>query len=290
MLFDQASASPHHQSINFPVHVISGDICDRSTIDQLIRSEASHTSVFHLASVVSAQGEQDFDLAMRVNLDGGRNVFEALRKQGGDKKLIFASSIVAFGGDEFTGHVSDATKQLPETTYGVTKSICETLVNDYTRKGYFDGRSARLPTVIIRPGKPNAAASSFASGIFREPLQGIDMTCPVHPELSMPVAGYRSVVENILRLHDLDGSSLGGNRALGLPSRTVTIGDMKTAVERLADRRELGQITMKLDPDINEIVSGWAKDADCERALGLGLIAAEPLDTVISHFIDDYLT
>ena len=152
------------------VALVAGDIADAATVSGLI--DGDDVSVFHLASVVSGGGEKDFDLALRVNLDGGRNVFEACRLRPGAPRVVFASSIATFGGGAMPARVGDTTKQTPRTTYGMTKAVGELMINDYTRKGFLDGRATRLPTIVIRPGAPNAAASGFASAVFREPLNG----------------------------------------------------------------------------------------------------------------------
>ncbi|MFL3666833.1 MAG: NAD-dependent epimerase/dehydratase family protein, partial [Verrucomicrobiota bacterium] len=165
MLIDARFVTPQN---NPRMQQIVGDISNRDVINEAIGS-AKNISIFHLASMVSGECEDRYDDALRVNLDGGRNIFEAARAAAGRPRVVFASSIASFGGAAMPTPVSDLAKQTPQTTYGMTKAICELLVNDHTRKGHFDGRSARLPTVIIRPGKPNAAASSWASGMFREP-------------------------------------------------------------------------------------------------------------------------
>ena len=154
VLFDVSEPQDRLEKNGIAVKAVVGDISVRDTVFGLI--DRDDISVFHLASVVSGGGEKDFDLAMRVNLDGGRNVFEALRARAGAPRLVFASSLAVFGGSAMPHTVGDGTKQTPQTTYGITKAICELLINDYTRKGYFDGRSARLPTVIVRPGKPKS--------------------------------------------------------------------------------------------------------------------------------------
>ncbi len=269
------------------VKVVTGDISDRDLVFSLV--DRDDTSLFHLASVVSGGGEKDFDLAIRVNLDGGLNVLEACRARAGLPRLVFASSIAVFGGSGMPACVGDSTKQTPQTTYGVTKSICELLVNDYTRKGFLDGRSARLPTVIIRPGKPNAAASSFVSGLFREPLNGEPCALPVQPETVMPILGYRSIVEGFVRLHELDGADLGDDRAVSLPSHTATVAEMVEALRRVAGNRHLGEITVEPDPFIEAIVAGWPQDASHERATALGLPKEESLDEIVQAYIEDYL-
>ncbi|MGI9371808.1 MAG: NAD-dependent epimerase/dehydratase family protein, partial [Hyphomicrobiales bacterium] len=269
------------------VTIVDGDISDGATVATLV--DRDDISIFHLASVVSGGGEKDFDLAMRVNLDGGRHIFEAARARAGTPRVVFASSVAAFGGDDMPNSVGDDTKQNPQTTYGMTKSIGELMINDYTRKGFLDGRSARLPTVIIRPGKPNAAASSFVSAVFREPLNGEDYTLPVKPETVMPVLGYRAIVDGIIALHELPGEALGTDRAVSLPAHTVTVAEMITALKDAADR-PLGEISIKPDPFIEEIVSTWPLDTHYERASKLGLPKENNLEEIVSYYIADYLS
>ena len=267
--------------------LVTGDIADRGVIGKLI--DRDDISVFHLASVVSGGGEKDFDLAMRVNLDGGLAILEACRARRGTPRLVFASSIAVFGGSAMPPSVGDTTKQTPQTTYGITKSICELLINDYSRKGYLDGRSARLPTVIIRPGKPNLAASSFVSGVFREPLAGIDFTLPVKPETVMPLLGYRAIVDGILRLHELPAESLGDDRAVSLPALNVSVADMIEALHRVAGNRTLGNISVEPDPFIEAICAGWPQASHFERARALGLPKEKDLDEIVSYYINDYV-
>lgn len=287
VLFDHVVPEAGHGRWDDRVRIVTGDISDRDTVFGLV--DRDDISVFHLASVVSGGGEKDFDLAMRVNLDGGRHVMEAVRTRTGLQRLVFASSIAVFGGAAMGPAVGDITKHTPQTTYGVTKAICELLVNDYTRKGFFDGRSARLPTVVIRPGKPNAAASSFASAVFREPLAGIDYVLPVAPETVMPLLGYRSIVEGILHLHELAGDALGDDRAVSLPSLTVTVADMMAALDRVAGTRPLGRITIEPDPFIAEICAGWPQDTYSDRARALGFPVDAGLDDIMAQYIEDYV-
>jgi nucleoside-diphosphate-sugar epimerase len=216
-------------------------------------------------------------------------VLEAVRAAGYVPRLVFASSIAVFGGKAMPKHVGDATKQVPQTTYGMTKAIGELLVNDYTRKGFIDGRSARLPTVIIRPGKPNKAASSFASGVFREPLNGVECVLPVGTDAVMPLAGYRTIVEGFVKLHEADGGKLGEDRAVSLPSLDVTVADMIAALKRVAGNRKLGEIRVEKDPVIEKIVAGWPVGTTFERALSLGLPKDPDLDSIVKAYIEDFL-
>ncbi|MEM9473357.1 MAG: D-erythronate dehydrogenase [Pseudomonadota bacterium] len=286
VLFDVMAPAPLPMQLDGQVTLVTGDISDRATIDGLI--DRDDISVFHLASVVSGGGEKDFDLAISVNLTGGINIFEALRARASTPRLVFASSIAVFGGDHMPDVVGDHGKQTPQTTYGMTKACCELLINDYTRKGFLDGRSARLPTVIVRPGAPNAAASSFASGVFREPLKGEPCALPVKPETVMPVLGYRNIVEGILALHELPPDKLGDDRAVSLPSMDVTVAEMVDALKRVAHNRKLGEITVEPDPFIEAIVQSWPVATDDTRALALGLPKDTSLDDIVRHYIEDY--
>ena len=291
LLFDVAVPAERPAWADERVILRAGDISDTAEVAALI--DRDDISVFHLASVVSGGGEKDFDLAIRVNLTGGLNVFEACRARAkagaGLPRLVFASSIAVFGGAAMAPVVGDHAKQTPQTTYGATKAICELLVNDYTRKGFFDGRSARLPTVIVRPGKPNAAASSFVSGLFREPLSGEVCRIPVSEDTVMPLLGYRSIVGGFIALHEADGAALGDDRAVSLPSFTVTVREMIDALRRVAGDRRLGEIVFQPDPFIQRICDGWPRDASYERATGLGLPRDASLDAIVENYIEDFL-
>ena len=173
-------------------------------------------AVFHLAAIVSGQAEADTDLGYRVNLDGTRAVLDACRALGSAPRVIFASSLAVYGG-ALPPAVGDDTALTPQSSYGTQKAIGELLVNDYSRKGFIDGRALRLPTVVVRPGLPNRAASTFASSMIREPLSGKDAVCPVSPETVMALASPRRVVASLAHALDIDGDALGQNRVLQLP-------------------------------------------------------------------------
>jgi D-erythronate 2-dehydrogenase len=268
------------------VEVVLGDIADRDTIFSLC--DTDNLSVFHMASVMSGGGEENFDRALGVNVDGSRNVLEALRARTGLPRLVFTSSVAAFGGEFVKGTVGDTTKQSPQTTYGSTKAIVELLVNDYTRKGFLDGRVARLPTVIVRPGTPNAAASSFVSSVVREPLHGVDVVVPVPLSTSMAVIGYRTVVECLVDLHEVDSSKLGPDRAVQLPSISVTPEQLVASLHRLAGDRPLGHVSVELDPAIGRIVETWAADTDAAQASALGLPKDQDTDSIVRAFVEDF--
>ena len=247
-------------------------------------------SIFHLASMVSGECEERFDDALRVNLDGGRNLFEAARELGGQTRVVFASSIACFGGDAMQEPCTDQTKLTPQTTYGMTKTICELMINDYTRKGFFDGRSARLPTVIIRPGKPNTAASSWASGMFREPLNGATCSLPVRPDQRHPMTGYRTAVDSLIALHELPSDLIGSDRSVGLPAVSVTPRLAQQALRQVAEELNipLGAIEEHPDPRIQGIVDHWPVAVDGSRALAFGCPAVPPLQMIIRDYLEDF--
>jgi len=279
-----------HRPVSDPrVRLISGDISDRDTVFAAVGSDPA-TSVFHLASMVSGECEERFDDALRVNLDGGRNVFEAARALAGRPRLVFASSIACFGGEAMQNPNTDRTKLTPQTTYGMTKAICELLVNDYSRKGHFDGRSARLPTVIIRPGKPNAAASSWASGMFREPLNGDTCLLPVRRDQCHPMTGYRTVIESLIALHEVPAAQLRDDRAIGLPAHRVTPQLAGSVIEEIARERglNLGAIVDAFDARIQGIVDNWPVAVDGARALALGLPHPPLLKEIVEQYLEDF--
>jgi nucleoside-diphosphate-sugar epimerase len=271
------------------VRQITGDISDRDTVFSAVGSDAA-TTIFHLASMVSGECEERFDDALRVNLDGGRNVFEAARAASGRPRLVFASSIACFGGEAMQNPNTDRTKLTPQTTYGMTKAICELLVNDHSRKGHFDGRSARLPTVIIRPGKPNAAASSWASGMFREPLNGEDCLLPVRRDQSHPMTGYRTVIESLIALHEVPAERFRDDRAIGLPAHCVTPQMADAIVREISQERcfKPGQILESFDARIQRIVDNWPVGIDGARALALGLPQPPPLKQIVEQYLEDF--
>jgi nucleoside-diphosphate-sugar epimerase len=287
VLFDAVVPPERPPGLDDRVELVAGDIVDRDIVFSLV--DRDDISIFHLASIVSAHGEQDFDLAIRVNLDGGRNVLEAARARAGMPRVVVASTYAAFGGAAMLDVCGDTTKLTPQTTYGTTKVILELLLNDYTRKGFVDGRAARLPTVIVRPGKPNRAASSWVSGILREPLAGLTAELPVPLDTPHPVAGVRTVIEGFVRLHEVDGALIGDDRTVNFPSVPVTPEQMLASLKRVGANRVLGEVVLKPDEAIRRIVTGWPRQASFERARALGLPDAGDLDSIVRAYVEDYV-
>ncbi|MGE0658337.1 MAG: D-erythronate dehydrogenase [Reyranellaceae bacterium] len=268
------------------VSAIAGDVGDPAQVAMLIGNDTD--SVFHLAAVVSAGAEADFDLGWRVNLDGTRNVLEACRRLRHPARLVFTSSIAVYGGD-LPDPVTDATILTPRTSYGAQKAACELLINDCTRKGYLDGRALRLPTITVRTGKPNKAASTWASSIIREPLSGVDAVCPVRPDSSMACLSPRRTIDAFIRAHDLPGEALGSYRSLLLSGIAVTAAEMEAAMRRNAGNRRTGRVLWQPDPQTQAIVDGWPRASRGARADALGFTVDASIDEIVQAFIADDL-
>ncbi|MXW93770.1 MAG: NAD-dependent epimerase/dehydratase family protein [Rhodospirillaceae bacterium] len=264
---------------------VTGDIGDAAAVRRLVGGDAA--SVFHLAAIVSAGAEEDFDLGYRVNLDGTRNLLEACRGLTAPPRLVFASSIAVYGGD-LPETIEDDTPSLPQTSYGIQKLVGEQLIHDYTRKGYIDGRALRLPTIMVRPA-PNRAASTWASSIIREPLQGKDYDCPVEPHVAMACLSPRRTADAFIAVHDLPGDRLGLKRTLLLSGIRATAADMADAVARNAGNRRTGAIRWTPDPATMRIVGGWPGEARGARAEALGIAPDASIDEIVRAFIADDL-
>lgn len=262
------------------VSIVTGDISDRETVDALI--DAKTDAVFHFAAVVSGGAEADFDLGYAVNLDGGRNVLEAARRTGRCPRIVFTSSLAVYGGER---SVTDATALTPQTSYGTQKAIGELLVNDYTRKGFVDGRTLRLPTIVVRPGKPNAAASGFASSIIREPLQGDEVGNPVTLESRMLILSPPRAVQAFIDIHNADGEALGPNRAVMMNGLSPTIAEMLDALRAIAGDAVVDRVRAAPDELVQTIVDSWAWFADGERARQLGMAPDASVSEIIENFI-----
>ncbi|WP_183805041.1 D-erythronate dehydrogenase [Mycoplana azooxidifex] len=248
--------------------------------------------VFHLAAIVSGEAEADFDKGYRVNLDGTRAFFEAIRHEGQREpyapKVIFASSIAVFG-EPFPEKIGDEFFTTPLTSYGTQKAICELLLADYSRRGIFDGVGIRLPTICIRPGTPNKAASGFFSNILREPLSGKEAVLPVDESVRHWFASPRSAVGFFLHAARMDTSAIGPRRNLTMPGLSALVGEEIEALRRVAGEKAVKLIRHEPDPVIDRIVSGWATDFDASRARSLGFKAETTFDEIIRIHIEDEL-
>jgi nucleoside-diphosphate-sugar epimerase len=265
---------------------VAGDITDLAEVHGVIRDNVD--GVFHLAAIVSANAEEDFDLGVRVNLEGTRNVLEACRALPQPARLVFASSVAVYGGD-MPEVLDDGTILTPQTSYGTQKAIGELLLNDYSRKGFVDGRALRLPTIVVRPGKPNKAASTFASSIIREPLAGEDAICPVARDAAMYILSPRRVVAALIRAFELPPAAFGMTRMLTLPGITVSIGAMVDALEQVAGERVARRVRWEPDPVIQRIVAGWPAAFDARRARAMGFEADPDVASIIRAHIEDEL-
>jgi nucleoside-diphosphate-sugar epimerase len=266
------------------VTVATGDITDRATVDRLIDRRTS--SIFHFAAVVSGGAEADFDLGYRVNLDGSRNVLEAARATGNRPRVLFTSSLAAYGGER---SVDDRTPLTPRTSYGVQKATGELLINDFTRRGFVDGRTLRLPTIVIRPGKPNRAASGFASSILREPLQGQRAICPVSSDTCMLILSPRRTVEAFVHMHNLPGDALGPVRSVLLNGISPSMAECVEAMRAMAGEATAALVDWRPDPAIQLIVDEWPWIADGARARDLGFRTDADVAEIIRYFVDEEL-
>jgi len=248
------------------VGYVVGDIANAPFLSHVLARDTD--SVFHLAAVVSGQAESDFDLGMRVNLDGTRALLERCREQNGAPRVVFASSVAAFGGP--LPVVNDDTYPRPATSYGVQKLVGEFLVGDYSRKSFIDGRAVRLPTIVVRPGKPNAAASGFASGIIREPLAGVDAICPVDASVAMWVSSPAAAIKSLIHAHELPADAWGRNRALNLPGITVTVAQMIEGLRKVGGDAAVARVKMQRDDVIRRIVDTWPANFETPRARAMG--------------------
>jgi D-erythronate 2-dehydrogenase len=246
--------------------------------------------VFHLASAVSGECELDFDLGMRSNLDSTRALLEALRRAGNTPRIVFSSSVAVFGPDPgvpLPAIVADDTLPAPQTSYGTHKLMCEQLIADMTRKGFIDGRSARLMTVTVRPGKPNAAASSFFSGVIREPLAGVPAICPVDASVSHPVASPARTIDALIRVYEASRDELRGRLALNLPALNVTVRQMLDALEAVAGPKARALVRFERDERIAGIVANWPQGASAARANALGLTGDASFEDIVRQYIAD---
>jgi nucleoside-diphosphate-sugar epimerase len=265
-------------------------VSDLSTPGQAEALLASRPElIVHLAAVVSGEAEADFEKGYRINLDGTRFLFEAIRLTDGYKpRLVFTSSVAVFGAP-FHEKIADEFFTTPLTSYGTQKAICELLLSDYSRRGFFDGISIRFPTICVRPGTPNKAASGFFSNIIREPLNGIEAVLPVSDQVRHWHASPRSAVNFLIHASTMDLDAVGPRRALTMPGYSCTVAEQIEALRKVAGDNVVARIKRQPDPVIDKIVAGWPQNFDPQRALSLGFKAESNFDEIIRIHIEDEL-
>ncbi|MBA1156439.1 D-erythronate dehydrogenase [Microvirga mediterraneensis] len=279
---------PARPQASFAVDTLTSDFSMPGEAGKLVASRPD--VIFHLAAIVSGEAEADFDKGYRINLDGTRFLFDAIRTIGDGYKprLVFTSSIAVFGAP-FPDAIGDEFFLTPLTSYGAQKAMGELLLADYTRRGFFDGVGIRLPTICVRPGKPNKAASGFFSSIIREPLNGQETVLPVSLDVRHAHASPRSAVNFLVHAASMDTSKIGPRRNLTMPSVSVTVGDQIDALRRIAGEQAVARIRHDLDPTIIRFVEGWPRRFDASRAESLGFRAESSFDEIISIYIEDEL-
>ena len=275
----------------FKVTLGAADISRKATAAKLVAGRPD--VVFHLAAIVSGEAEQNFDKGYAINLDGTRFLLEAIRQEGLKNgpyhpRVVFTSSIAVFGAP-FHDKITDEFFTTPLTSYGTQKAIGELLLSDYTRKGFLDGVGIRLPTICVRPGKPNLAASGFFSNIIREPLAGHEAVLPVKDDVRHWHASPRAGVGFLLHAATIDGAKIGPRRNLTMPGISVTVAEQIEALRRAAGDKAVARIKRREDPAITKIVAGWPRDFDASRAVALGFKAERSFDEIIRVHIEDEL-
>ncbi|MFC6052052.1 NAD-dependent epimerase [Acinetobacter sp. Ac_877] len=265
------------------VEVVTGDITNKQTVQEIVKNV---DVVWHLAAVVSSGAEADFDLGMNVNLYGLLNILDVIRSQNTQPRFIFASGCAVFGGD-LPEIVTDKTVVTPKSSYGMQKAIGELLVADYSRKGFVDGRVLRLPTIVVRPGKPNKAASTFFSSIIREPLKGETAVCPVAENTPVFITSPRKCVDSMIKAATLSPQKLGNERIIPLPGLTVTVKEMLSALEKVAGKEAVNLVQWEEDATIQRIVQSWPTQVEAEYANSLGFEADQSFEDIIQAHIED---
>ena len=278
------------KSAKFPVHIRTGDLPGKGETDRLVQDKPD--VIFHLAAIVSGEAEQEFDKGYRINLTGTHNLIESVRhaydKETRKPRVVFTSSIAVFGAP-FPAKIPDEFHHTPLTSYGTQKAIGELLLADYTRKGMLDGIGIRLPTICVRPGKPNKAASGFFSNIMREPLAGHEAVLPVSEDVMHWHASPRAAVGFLLHAATIDGATVGPRRNLTMPGLPATVGQQIAALSKIAGEKVVKRIRREPDPFIQKIVAGWPNQFDAKRAAALGFKAESSFEEILKVHIDDEL-
>ena len=263
---------------------VQGDIADPAVLASLVDGPVS--AVFHLAAIVSGQAEAEFELGMRVNVDATRALLERVRQACPGARFVTTSSVAVFGG-ALPAVVPDSQVWEPASSYGTQKAMNDLLLADYSRRGWVDGRSLRMPTIVVRPGLPNRAASSFASGIIREPVNGADAVCPVSPDTVLWLMSLGQAIRNILHGFDLPADALGRRRVINMPGLSVRVAEMLAALRRVCGPEVASRVRMARDPAVEAIVTSWPGAFAAEHATALGFTADGDFDSVIRAFLAD---
>jgi nucleoside-diphosphate-sugar epimerase len=266
------------------LNCIKGNIADLDVVEAALDRDTA--AVFHLAAVVSAHAEAEFDVGYEVNLDGTRNLLAACRDLDAPPRLVFASSLAVYGG-KLPEVVDDSVTPTPMTSYGTQKVIGEYLVNDFSRKGMIDGRSLRLPTIVVRPGKPNLASTSFASGMFREPLNGVVCEVPVEESTQMWILSPARVIDAFMHAHDLPATAWGNQRALTLSGITFSVKEGVDALRRIAGDAVAKRVVFKRDERLNTMVRSFPGRFRTDRALAMGFVPDADIESIIRAYIRD---
>ena len=282
--------TPTAPAFSGAVETLAADVSAASVAAKLVAKRPD--VIFHLAAIVSGEAEADFEKGYRINLDGTRHLLEAIRLEGAKgpykPRLVFTSSIAVFGAP-FPEAIGDEFFSTPLTSYGTQKAIGELLLNDYSRKGFLDGVGIRLPTIVVRPGKPNAAASGFFSNILREPLVGQDAVLPVSRDVQHWFASPRAAVGFLVHAATMETSKLGWRRTITAPGLTATVGDEIEALRRVAGDKAVKLIRDEPNETISKIVEGWPRNFAAKRALSLGFVAESSMDEIIRAHVEDEL-
>ena len=281
---------PEMPAFGGAVETVAADLSGAGTAAKLVAGRPE--LIFHLAAIVSGEAEADFEKGYRINLDGTRYLLEAIRQEGLKSpyvpRLVFTSSIAVFGAP-FPEAIGDEYFSTPLTSYGTQKAISELLLNDYSRKGFVDGVGVRLPTIVVRPGKPNAAASGFFSNILREPLSGQEAALPVSRDVRHWFASPRAAVGFLMRAAEMDTAALGWRRTITAPGLSATVGEEIEALRRVAGDKAVKLIREEPNETIVKIVAGWPRNFDAKRAKSLGFMAESGMDEIIRAHIEDEL-
>lgn len=295
-LLTQPSSLVFDQLIMADIHLPANPLPDKRVITRLADLSSPQAAeqlidadcgvLFHLAAIVSSHAENDFDLGMQVNFAATHYLLEAARKKSPAMKIIFTSSLAVFGG-KLPDIIDDSVALTPQSSYGTQKAMCELLIADYSRKGFVDGRVLRLPTISVRPGKPNKAASSFVSSIIREPLQGEQAVCPVSADLLLWLSSPACVVRNIIHAASLCGSVFAGLRTVNLPGITASVAQMLAALGEVAGEPACQRVSFIPDEGINRIVASWPGKFNVQRALTMGFVRDETVSQLIRNFMRD---